>query len=333
MPKDNYLSLPPPTMPRASFVGRGYYTSAYYVFEPTLDIQPNDILIKEGVEEFDPELEPDYFLEHGYPAPESKSKQAGQTTIILCHALAASGLQFVRDAQFFAQNGFRVIVPDLRGHGSSIIPKKKFRSYKDFSIEQMSGDLIAILDKEQIDQTHWLGSSLGAVLALSIMRSHPERLKEVVVFGTSFALKLPHFSVPILRVASKIMSADRHYRSLARLSSDKLEAQALIYHMLKQTNRDVVFSIMRNLRSFDLIDNALTFDGSILMLRGDKDILTDRALQSTIEQIQDHPLFFQKTIKHAGYYTNLDNPNAVREAVLDFISGGWIFDENSSFKV
>ncbi len=328
MPKDNYLSLPPPALPHTNYVGRGYYTSAYYVFEPTSNSQ-NDIAIKEGIEEFDPELEPDYFLEHGYPEPKLKPKQAGQTTIILCHGLAASGLQFIRDAQFFAQNGFRVIVPDLRGHGNSKMPKKKLRSDKDFSIEQMADDLVAILDKEQIEQTVWLGSSLGAILALSIMKSHSQRLKEVITFGASFSLKLPAFFVPSLRFASKIMSADRHYRSVARLSSDKLEAQALIYHMLKQTNRDVVFSIMRNLRSFDLIDNVLAFDGAILMLRGDKDILTDRALQMTMAEMQDHSLFFQKTIKDAAHYTNLDNPKAMREAVLDFASASWVFEESN----
>lgn len=39
--------------------------------------------------------------------------------VVLCHGLAAAGEQMAADAAFFAERGYRVLVPDLRGHGRS----------------------------------------------------------------------------------------------------------------------------------------------------------------------------------------------------------------------
>ncbi|MCS6762588.1 MAG: alpha/beta hydrolase [Candidatus Devosia symbiotica] len=40
-------------------------------------------------------------------------------TIVLCHGLAAGGNQFEVNAAHFATLGYRVLVPDLRGHSCS----------------------------------------------------------------------------------------------------------------------------------------------------------------------------------------------------------------------
>ncbi len=39
--------------------------------------------------------------------------------VVLCHGLAAAGVQLAADAGYFAALGLRVLVPDLRGHGRS----------------------------------------------------------------------------------------------------------------------------------------------------------------------------------------------------------------------
>ncbi len=93
---NRFLTLPVPKLPRARYVGRGYYTSAYYVVEPTTAPGPEIAASQESSEEFDPKEEPDYFLERGYPQPEpAPTEPEEQKTIVLCHGLAANGLQFV----------------------------------------------------------------------------------------------------------------------------------------------------------------------------------------------------------------------------------------------
>jgi 3-oxoadipate enol-lactonase len=118
----------------------------------------------------------------------------GGKPLVLCHGLAATGLQFIEDAAFFADKGFRVIVPDLRGHGRSERgPKKRAL----FSIAHLADDLLAILDKEKVTQADWVGNSLGGILGLEILGRAPRRIDHFAAFGTSYSLNVPGFVVPL----------------------------------------------------------------------------------------------------------------------------------------
>ena len=95
--------------------------------------------------------------------------------------------------------------------------------------------------------------------------------------------------------------------------------------MIRETDPTITFAIARHLSRYDLIGNALNFDGAIMMLRGNKDLLINRALKKTLPAMQGKELFFLKDVNGAGHCANLDQPEIVREAILDFVGGGWIF--------
>ncbi len=305
-------------------MGREYFSIAYYIFDPV----PNSVIVAESspAKNFNPVQEPDYFEEHGYPEPESLEKKLpdNKKTIVLCHGLAAGALQFIEDAHFFARNGFRVIVPDLRGHGMSKTPDGIKFSRKDFTIKIMAADLIAILDKEQIDKTHWVGNSLGGLLAISILASNPGQIDDLVVFGTSFTLNASSFLLPFLKLIGKMAGRKRHDMLMARLTSPNSKAQAIIYQMAQTSNRDFVYMIAQNLTDYDLTDNALNSDSAILMLRGQNDIAINKILKTTLLKMESKPEFFLRDIVRAGHCANLDQPEIVRKAILNFVGGGWI---------
>lgn len=73
---------------------------------------------------------------------------------------------------------FRLIVPDLRGHGRSSILSKSFR-HKDAAM-----DIFALLDHMKIDTCKGLGISGGNVL-LHIATQQPERIKAMVLVSAT----------------------------------------------------------------------------------------------------------------------------------------------------
>ncbi|MDR3447097.1 MULTISPECIES: alpha/beta hydrolase [unclassified Dyella] len=97
--------------------------------------------------------------------------------IMLIHAFASQSDSWKDTASALAHAGFRVIAPDLRGHGRS----ERTSTYALMDFEQ---DLIALLDALNLSQLSLVGHSLGGHLALKLATHQPERIRRVVVEAT-----------------------------------------------------------------------------------------------------------------------------------------------------
>ncbi len=75
---------------------------------------------------------------------------------------------------------FRVLAPDLRGHGRSPAPKGST-----YSFDELSRDLLGLLDARHVDRVHAVGLSGGALLALRIALDRPDRLRSLTMIGGS----------------------------------------------------------------------------------------------------------------------------------------------------
>jgi pimeloyl-ACP methyl ester carboxylesterase len=79
-----------------------------------------------------------------------------------------------------AEHGFRVIVPDLRGHGWS---EKPVGDYRKTAFMQ---DVLALLDHLEIERVRYVGHDWGAYAGMLAALRHPERIERFV------CLALPH---------------------------------------------------------------------------------------------------------------------------------------------
>jgi 3-oxoadipate enol-lactonase len=74
---------------------------------------------------------------------------------------------------------FRVLRYDLRGHGASPVPKGPY------SIADLGSDLIALLDRLELQTVYLCGVSIGGMLSLWTAAHHPDRVERMVVCCTS----------------------------------------------------------------------------------------------------------------------------------------------------
>ena len=238
--------------------------------------------------------------------------------LVLCHGLAASGLQFATDARFFAQHGFRVIVPDLRGHGRSTGPRE-YR-HEDFGIARLAKDMIAVLDDAGVAQTDWVGNSLGGILALFLMGSTPERLNRFISFGTALKLDVPKLVVPFMQLGHRIIGSEMLARLGAPMTCRGEKGQAVIYEMLRTLDAEAVIHIARHVERYDLTANAVKFNRSMLMIRGSEDKAVNMALKTDLEILRTLDNFSLVDMQNAGHCANLDQPDKVRHIILEFLS-------------
>ncbi|HEX7353466.1 MAG TPA: alpha/beta hydrolase [Mycobacteriales bacterium] len=93
--------------------------------------------------------------------------------MLLLHALGRSGEDWDSVMPAFARD-YRVIAPDLRGHGASSWPG-------DYSFEAMRDDTVALLGALGIDQVVVVGHSMGGAVGWLLALSRPERVRRLVV--------------------------------------------------------------------------------------------------------------------------------------------------------
>jgi pimeloyl-ACP methyl ester carboxylesterase len=74
---------------------------------------------------------------------------------------------------------YRVIVPDLRGHGRSTNPANTF------TFRQCAADILALLDHLRIDRVRAIGMSMGAKTLLHMATAQPERIEAMVVVSAT----------------------------------------------------------------------------------------------------------------------------------------------------
>ncbi len=73
---------------------------------------------------------------------------------------------------------YRVILHDHRGTG------KSERSRIRYSVEQMTADLLGLMDALRIESAHLVGQSTGGAMGQIVAIEHPQRLRKLVLSST-----------------------------------------------------------------------------------------------------------------------------------------------------
>jgi len=131
--------------------------------------------------------------------------------LLLIHGLMVSGEMYQRVVPSFATH-YRVIVPDLRGHGrSGALPGP-------YNVEQLARDLAQLLDDLQVDAADVLGYSQGGAVAQQFAHDYPQRVRGLVL-GCTYAYNLLSHRERLEGMLLPWMVRILGVRGMARLSS------------------------------------------------------------------------------------------------------------------
>jgi 3-oxoadipate enol-lactonase len=238
--------------------------------------------------------------------------------VVLCHGLGAGGAQFAADAQWFAERGFRVLLPDLRGHGQSGMPQRVEPAA--FSTARLRTDLYAMLDDAGMGKAHWVGNSLGGILGLGMAQERPEKLASLTIFGTALALSLPTAGWPFI-VLDYFPGRKIAARTTARTTTRSRQAQPLIEAMLNAYDRRAIAHIVEHIARYDLRAAALEWAGPAMVLVGARDRAVNRALSGQLGPLRDRPNWRIVELAGGGHCANLDATDQWRDALLAFWGG------------
>jgi pimeloyl-ACP methyl ester carboxylesterase len=112
----------------------------------------------------------------------SAQEEGEGTPVVLLHGLTATRRYVVMGSQSLQRSGHRVVAYDARGHGrSSAAQDRAAYSYSD-----LGADLVAVLDRLEIDRAVLAGASMGAHTILWLALNQPERVAGLVLITPAY---------------------------------------------------------------------------------------------------------------------------------------------------
>lgn len=97
--------------------------------------------------------------------------------LLLVPGLSGVGSFWAHQVADFSRD-FRVIVHDHRGTGQSTHSRIRY------SVEQMAGDVLRLMDALGVESAHLVGHSTGGAIGQVIAQDHPQRLRSLVLSAT-----------------------------------------------------------------------------------------------------------------------------------------------------
>ena len=225
--------------------------------------------------------------------------------LVMLHGATSTGREdFAAQVPLLAR-GFRLYLPDARGHGTT-----RWNAADGFTYAQLVDDVLAFVDALGLDTFHLLGFSMGAMTALQFATRYPDRLRTLVVVGITTQREPRASVVRRLTDLERIDRVDPAWAALLGRRHDPVQGEGAWRRLLPAIAADVAAQPLlgpRELRQIEL---------PALVAVGDHDpfVPVDHAW-GLMRQLPDGRLF---VAPGSGHEVMVRRPALFTEAVSGF---------------
>jgi 3-oxoadipate enol-lactonase len=248
------------------------------------------------------------------------SGPAAAPVVMLSHSLGSN--LHMWDPQMAALAGsFRVLRYDTRGHGGSDVPGDAY------TLDQLVADAVGLLDALGIATVHFVGLSMGGMIAQGLALSHPERLDRLVVCDSS--AYMPPEAQPVIQ---ERIDAARREGLAALVDSTLARWFTPAYLRARGPDVDTIREIFLSspaagyigcteaIRRLDYLGELARIRRPALIMVGAEDPGTPVAASRAIhERIAGSRLVI---LPSASHLSNIEQAQAFNTALTAFLEGG-----------
>ncbi|MEJ2760189.1 MAG: alpha/beta fold hydrolase [Gammaproteobacteria bacterium] len=241
--------------------------------------------------------------------------------LIILHGLFGSSRNWNGIAKRLAAD-YCAITVDLRNHGES-------DHAPDMTYPDMVSDIDRLLDQLELPGAWLLGHSMGGKAAMGFALTHPGKTRGLIVVDIApvdyhagnLALIEAMLSLPVMEITSR---ADADARLEAAGVADAVIRQFLLQNLVRRVdhyewrlNLEALHRHMDDLASFPDRWPHASYDGPACFLAGSRSEFILPQHHEAIRRL--FPAASIRTIENADHWVHADQPDAVIEAVREFM--------------
>ncbi len=237
--------------------------------------------------------------------------------LVLIHGLGSSGRDWEFQVAEFSKR-YRVITPDLRGHGRSD------KSAGPYSMKMFAADTVMLFDALGVESAHVVGLSLGGGVAFQLAVDYPARVKSLVIVNSAPELILrtlvEKIAVYQRFVIVPLLGMRRMGQALAPRLFPKPQHAALrtqFVERLAQNDPRAYLDTVRAMVGWSVTERLPTIQCPTLVISADQDYTPVSLKEAYVKAIPNAQL---AVIPDAHHATPMEVPDKFNALVMEFIA-------------
>lgn len=253
-----------------------------------------------------------------YLYPHKKSKE----WVTFVHGAGGSSSIWFKQVRDFKKQ-FNVLILDLRGHGNSK-PKLKDSFNPKYTFDSITNDIVEVIEYLKINQSHFIGISLGTILIRNLAEQKPELVKSMIMGGA--IIKLNFRSQVLMRIGNIFKSVVPYmllYKLFAFIIMPKKNHKKSRLLFVNEAKKLYQKEFLRWFKLTSEINPLLRFfrakDIKIptLYVMGAEDHLFLPSIKNIVAKHVTSSLF---VVENCGHVVNVEQPQTFNTQTIRFIT-------------
>ncbi len=202
----------------------------------------------------------------------------------------------------------RAIAIDLRGHGESAKPADH-----DYSVQAMTDDLEAVVDKLGLKIFILVGHSMGGSIAIEYAGRHADQVAALLLMGTPGKSNKEQ-SAPIIASleSEKYQEVMDEYMKKLLTNADPSVSEEVM-EGANAISREDSINIIKSVFAYDPLPSLKSYWGPNLI------VSTDKELQQPSSLAKSFPTVPNKIVEGTSHWIQMDKPDVFNSILDDFL--------------
>lgn len=241
--------------------------------------------------------------------------------VVLLHPFPAHHEFWIPVAEALATR-YRVILPDLRGHGESEAGEGPA------TMEKHAADIARVMDDADVDRAPLVGVSVGGYALFEFWRKHRSRVAALGLCNTKAGADNAEARAGRLQAAYDVLErgTEPFFETMIPRLLSKTTRETRpdlvdgVWRMVRKMSPEDVAQVQRGMAERpDSIETLKTINVPTLLITGDEDIMTGvNEAKLMLENIAGSQL---RVIPKAGHYSPWEQPEEAARLLRQFLDG------------